>query len=49
MTINVYLNEICKGAMSLQDFIDKIQVLEDIDYRDDMVLLKEEQIYLLKD
>ena len=33
MTINVYLNEICKGAMSLQDFIDKIQVsLEDIDY-----------------
>ena len=33
MTINVYLNEKCKGAMNLTDFVDKIKIsLKDLSY-----------------
>jgi hypothetical protein len=33
MTINVYLNEKCKGAMSLTDFVDKIKIsLQDLSF-----------------
>ena len=33
MTINVYLNEKCKGAMNLTDFVDKIKIsLQDLSF-----------------